>query len=54
MYGVNFDDFEKKLTLSHLEKILFSKTGFTKGEIIQYYIEIAPVLLGNFFLAVKT
>jgi bifunctional non-homologous end joining protein LigD len=35
----------KELQLTNLEKVLFPKTGFKKGEIIQYYIEIAPVLL---------
>lgn len=36
---------KKKLPLTNLDKVLYPKTGFTKGEVIQYYIEIAPVLL---------
>jgi bifunctional non-homologous end joining protein LigD len=35
----------RKLAVSNLDKILYPKTGFTKGELIHYYIEIAPVLL---------
>ncbi len=35
----------KKLTVSNLEKVLYPKAGFTKGQVIDYYIRIAPVLL---------
>jgi bifunctional non-homologous end joining protein LigD len=35
----------KKLSLSNLDKVLYPKTGFTKGEVIDYYIRVAPVLL---------
>jgi len=35
----------RKLALSNLEKVLWPKTGFSKGEMINYYIKIAPVLL---------
>src|SRR6185369_16873309 len=35
----------KKLTVSNLNKVLYPKVGFTKGQIIDYYIRIAPVLL---------
>jgi bifunctional non-homologous end joining protein LigD len=35
----------KRLQVSNLEKVLYPKAGFTKGEIIHYYIQIAPVLL---------
>ena len=35
----------KKLSVSNLDKILYPKAGFTKGEVIDYYIRIAPVLL---------
>src|SRR5213595_3918294 len=35
----------KKLAVSNLNKVLYPKAGFTKGEIIDYYIRIAPVLL---------
>ena len=35
----------KKLTVSNLEKVLYPAVGFTKGQVIDYYIRIAPVLL---------
>jgi bifunctional non-homologous end joining protein LigD len=35
----------KKLQVSNLDKVLYSKVGFTKGQVIDYCIRIAPVLL---------
>jgi bifunctional non-homologous end joining protein LigD len=35
----------KKLPVSNLNKVLYPKAGFTKGQVIDYYIRIAPVLL---------
>ncbi|WP_089154483.1 non-homologous end-joining DNA ligase [Micromonospora sp. NBS 11-29] len=35
----------RSLDLSNLDKVLFPKAGFTKGEVIDYYTRIAPVLL---------
>ena len=35
----------RPLALSNLDKVLWPKAGFTKGEMIHYYIQIAPVLL---------
>jgi bifunctional non-homologous end joining protein LigD len=35
----------KQLKLSNLEKVLYPATGFTKGQVIDYYARIAPVLL---------
>jgi bifunctional non-homologous end joining protein LigD len=35
----------KKLAVSNLDKVLYPKAGFTKGQVIEYYIRIAPVLL---------
>ena len=35
----------KHLTLSNLDKVLYPDTGFTKGQLIDYYVRIAPVLL---------
>jgi bifunctional non-homologous end joining protein LigD len=35
----------REIKLSNLEKVLYPKAGFTKGEVIDYYIRIAPVLL---------
>jgi bifunctional non-homologous end joining protein LigD len=31
--------------VSHLEKVYWPQTGFTKGELLDYYRQIAPVLL---------
>jgi bifunctional non-homologous end joining protein LigD len=33
------------VTLSNLDKVLYPETGFTKGEVIDYYTRIAPALL---------
>jgi bifunctional non-homologous end joining protein LigD len=35
----------RQLTLSNLDKVLYPETGFTKGEVLDYYSRIAPVLL---------
>jgi bifunctional non-homologous end joining protein LigD len=35
----------KTLSVSNLDKVLYPKAGFTKGQVIDYYIRIAPVLL---------
>ena len=34
-----------QLQLSNLDKVLYPATGFTKGEVLDYYTRIAPVLL---------
>ncbi len=34
-----------EITLSNLEKVLYSATGFTKGEMLDYYANVAPVML---------
>jgi bifunctional non-homologous end joining protein LigD len=36
---------KRTLAVSNLDKVLYPKDGFTKGELINYYIQIAPVLL---------
>ncbi len=36
---------DRTLSLSNLDKVLYPETGFTKGEVIDYYTRIAPVLL---------
>jgi bifunctional non-homologous end joining protein LigD len=38
----------KKLSLSNLDKVLYPATGFTKGQVIDYYVRIAPALLPHF------
>jgi bifunctional non-homologous end joining protein LigD len=35
----------KQLKLSNLDKVLYPATGFTKGQVIDYYAHIAPVLV---------
>jgi bifunctional non-homologous end joining protein LigD len=35
----------RQLKLSNLEKVLYPGSGFTKGQVIDYYTRIAPVLL---------
>jgi len=35
----------KRLVLSNLDKVLYPKAGFTKGQVLDYYLRIAPVLL---------
>ena len=35
----------RRLSLSHLDKVMFPETGFTKGQLIDYYAHIAPVML---------
>jgi bifunctional non-homologous end joining protein LigD len=35
----------RSLRLSNREKVLYPKAGFTKGELIDYYANVAPVLL---------
>jgi bifunctional non-homologous end joining protein LigD len=41
--GVEIDG--KHLQLTNLEKVLYPATGFTKGQVIDYYARIAPVLI---------
>jgi bifunctional non-homologous end joining protein LigD len=35
----------KELSLSNLDKVMYPETGFTKGQVIDYYTRIAPVVL---------
>lgn len=35
----------RRLRLSNLEKVLYPRTGTTKGEVLHYYAQVAPVLL---------
>jgi bifunctional non-homologous end joining protein LigD len=35
----------RKLKLSNLDKVMYPETGFTKAQLIDYYVRIAPVLL---------
>jgi bifunctional non-homologous end joining protein LigD len=35
----------RKLKLTNLEKVLYPASGFTKGQVVDYYARIAPVLI---------
>ena len=35
----------REVKFSNLDKIFFPKTRFTKGDLIQYYIAVAPYML---------
>src|SRR4051812_50186602 len=35
----------RQLTVTNLEKVLFPDVSFTKAQVIDYYVRIAPVLL---------
>jgi len=35
----------RKLSLTNLDKILYPATGFAKGQVVDYYVRIAPVLV---------
>src|SRR5882724_1515076 len=37
----------RQLKLSNLDKVLYPATGFTKGQVIDYYARIAPVLVSH-------
>ena len=41
----NVDVDGRQLSLSNLAKVMYPETGFTKGEVIDYYARIAPVVL---------
>ena len=36
---------DRELTLSNLDKVLFPESGFSKGQLIDYYVNVAPVML---------
>jgi bifunctional non-homologous end joining protein LigD len=36
---------DRKIQVSNLDKVLYPKVEFTKGQVIDYYIRVAPVLL---------
>ncbi len=40
-----FDVAGKRLRITHPSKVLFPDDGITKAEILQYYLEVAPLLL---------
>lgn len=38
---------DRTLSVSNLDKVLYPACGFTKAEVIDYYVRIAPVLLSH-------
>ena len=42
---VHIDVAGRALTLTNLDKVLFPATGFTKGEVIDYYVNVAHAIL---------
>src|SRR6185503_2343092 len=35
----------RRLVVSNLDKVLYPETGFTKAEVIDYYVRVAPTML---------
>jgi bifunctional non-homologous end joining protein LigD len=35
----------REVPITHADKVLFPETGFTKGQLIEYYVGIAPAML---------
>ncbi|HSM46004.1 MAG TPA: TIM barrel protein, partial [Acidimicrobiia bacterium] len=38
---------DRPITLSNVDKVFFPETGLTKGDLIQYYVSVAPLLLAH-------
>ncbi len=45
---------DRDLSLSNLDKVLYPLTGYTKAEVINYYLHIAPILLPHIYDRVIT
>ena len=43
--GAQLDVGGKPVPVSNIDKVLYPKGGFTKGQVIDYYIRISPFLL---------
>jgi bifunctional non-homologous end joining protein LigD len=43
--GFRPEGLDRPLRLSNLDKVFFPEDGYTKGDLIQYYASVAPVLL---------
>jgi bifunctional non-homologous end joining protein LigD len=37
----------RSLTLSNLDKVIYPEAGFTKGEVVEYYVQVADPLLAH-------
>ena len=35
----------RRLRLTNLDKVMYPETGMTKGEVVSYYADIAPVMV---------
>lgn len=44
---VNVQVGDRTLAVSNLTKVLYPETGFTKGDVIEYYVRAAPVLIDH-------
>jgi len=42
---VNVEVGDRALSLSNLDKVLYPQTGFTKAQVIDYYVRVAPAML---------
>ena len=38
---------EREIPLSNLDKVLWPQEGYTKGDLIDYYVRVAPYMLGH-------
>ncbi|MEJ7832711.1 MAG: non-homologous end-joining DNA ligase [Nocardioides sp.] len=47
MSEVRVDVAGRTLRLTNLEKVLYPRTGTTKGEVLNYYAQVAPTLLSH-------
>ena len=36
---------DRALRLTHLDRVLYPETGFTKGDLVAYYLAVADVML---------
>jgi len=41
----------RELSISNLDKVLYPATGFTKGQVIDYYVRIADAMLPHIAIA---
>ncbi len=37
----------RELTISNLEKVFYPDSGFTKGQMLDYYVRVAPIMLAH-------
>ncbi|MGI9602425.1 MAG: non-homologous end-joining DNA ligase, partial [Acidimicrobiales bacterium] len=38
---------DRELSVSNLDKVLYPLVGFTKGQVIGYYVQVAPAMLAH-------